>query len=171
VRFSIDGISPFMVFDRPPWYRNSSWLRPLFFAALAAFALTAVFWPVTAIVRRRFGATLTLNPPALRAYRLSKIAAVLIVVAVAVWGVTLGLMLNDSNNLTSHFDWAVHFAQLLGLVAFIGGFVAILVNLRAVWTGQRRWPAKAWSAVLAFSACTVLWIAVVFNLIGFGVNY
>ena len=28
VRFSIDGISPFMVFDRVPWYQNSAWLLP-----------------------------------------------------------------------------------------------------------------------------------------------
>jgi hypothetical protein len=160
-----------MVFDRPAWYRNTSWLRPLFFVSLAALAMTAVLWPVTAVVRRRFGATLTLNPPAMRAYRLSKIAAVLIVVAVAVWGATVGLMLKDLNKLTAHFDWVVHLAQLLGIVAFIGGFVLMLLNLRAVWSGQRRWPARVWSVVLAFSASIILWVAFAFNLIGFGVDY
>ena len=171
VRFSIDGISPFMVFDRPVWYRDAGWLRPLFCVSLAALALTAVFWPVTAIVRRRFGATLALNAPALRAYRLSKIAAVLIVAAVAVWALTVGLMLKDINRLTAQFDWMVHLAQLLGIVAFIGGFVMMLLNLRAVWSGERHWPAKAWSVVLAASAFVILWVAFAFNLIGFGVNY
>jgi hypothetical protein len=171
VRFSIDGISPFMVFDRPVWYRDTGWLRPLFYVSLAALALTAVFWPVTAIVRRRFGATLALNAPALRAYRLSKIAAVLIVTAVAVWALTVGLMLKDINRLTAQFDWMVHLAQLLGIVAFIGGFVMMLLNLRAVWSGERHWPAKAWSVVLAASAFVILWVAFAFNLIGFGVNY
>jgi len=171
VRFSIDGISPFMVFDRPVWYRDAGWLRPLFYVSLAALALTAVFWPVTAIVRRRFGATLALNAPALRAYRLSKIAAVLIVTAVVVWALTLGLMLKDNNRLTAHFDWMVHLAQLLGIVAFIGGFVMMLLNLRTVWSGERHWPAKAWSVVLAASALVILWVAFAFKLISFGVNY
>jgi CubicO group peptidase (beta-lactamase class C family) len=171
VRFSVDGLSPFMVFERPAWYRNTSWLRPLFFVSLAALALTAVFWPVTAIVRRRFGAALTLNPPAMRGYRLSKIAAVLIVVAVAVWGATVALMLKDFNKLTAQFDWMVHLAQFLGVVAFIGGFVLMLLNLRAVWSGQRRWPARVWSVVLAFSAFIILWVAFAFNLVGFGVDY
>src|SRR3569833_2941124 len=36
VRFSIDLISPFMVFERPEWFRNTSWLRPVFFVSLAA---------------------------------------------------------------------------------------------------------------------------------------
>jgi hypothetical protein len=57
------------------------------------------------------------------------------------------------------------------MIAFIGGFGLMLLNLRAVWTGQRRWPAKVWSVVLAFSALITLWVAVAFNLIGFGVNY
>jgi CubicO group peptidase (beta-lactamase class C family) len=171
VRFSIDGLSPFMVFDRPAWYQNSGWLRPMFFVSLAALALTAVFWPVTAIVRRRFGATLTLNPAALRAYRQSKVAAVLIVAAVGVWGATVGLMLKDFNRLTAHFDWMVHLAQFSGIVAFIGGFVLMLLNLRAVWSGGRRWPAKVWSVVLALSSLSILWVAFAFNLIGFGVDY
>jgi hypothetical protein len=90
---------------------------------------------------------------------------------VAVWGVTVGLMLKDDNNLTAHFDWVIHLAQLFGIVAFIGGLVLILLNVRAVWSGQRRWPAKVWSVVLAFSVCLILWVAFAFHLVGFGVNY
>src|SRR5262249_25129948 len=30
VRFSIDELSPFIVFDRAPWYQNTAWLRPVF---------------------------------------------------------------------------------------------------------------------------------------------
>jgi CubicO group peptidase (beta-lactamase class C family) len=170
-RFSIDLISPFMVFDRPAWYRNTGWLRPAFFVSVAALLLTALFWPITAIVRKRYGVALTLDHPSMRAYLQSKLASVLIVAAVCFWGATIALMLQDFNKLTAHFDWVVHLAQLLGIVAFTGGFGLMLLNLRAVWTGQRRWPAKAWSVVLACSALITLWVAVAFNLIGFGVNY
>jgi hypothetical protein len=47
----------------------------------------------------------------------------------------------------------------------------VLANLRAVWRGRRRWPARVWSVVLAFSAFIILWVAFAFNLIGLGVNY
>ena len=60
---------------------------------------------------------------------------------------------------------------MLGFIGFIGGFVLMLWNLRAVWRGQRRWPAKLWSVVLVLSAFVMLWIAVVFHLISWGVNY
>ena len=171
VRFSIDLLSPFMVFERPAWYRNSSWLRPVFFASVAALFLTALFWPITAITRRQFGSRLTLDTPSLRAYRLSKIGATAIVAAAAAWTALFGMMLTRNTLLSGGTDGLLRLIELFGIVAFVGGFVCMLMNLRAVWTGARRWPAKTWSVVLSLSAFFVLWVAFVFNLISLGVNY
>jgi hypothetical protein len=140
-------------------------------ASLGALAITALMWPIAAIVRRRYGATLALDPYSLRAYRLSKIAAILILAALGTWALTLARMIKDINNLGSTFDAAVHFAQLFGLIIFIGGFGSMLWNLWTVWSGARRWPAKVWSIVLTLAAFMVLWVAVAFNLISFGVLY
>ena len=171
VRFSIDLLSPFMVFERPAWYRNSSWLRPVFFVSVAALLLTVLFWPITALTRRQFGARLTLDPPSLRAYRLSKIGATALVAATVAWASLLGMMLTRNTLLSGGTDGLLRLIELFGIVAFLGGFVCMLVNLRAVWTGARRWPAKTWSVVLSLSAFFVLWVAFVFNLISLGVNY
>ena len=65
----------------------------------------------------------------------------------------------------------MRFAQVFGIVAFIGGFGVMLWHLWTVWSGTRRWPAKLWSIVLALSAFFVLWVAFAFNLIGFGLYY
>jgi CubicO group peptidase (beta-lactamase class C family) len=172
VRFSIDLLSPFMVFQRPDWYRNSSWLAPVFFISFAALLLTALFWPVAAVTRRQYGAPLALNVPGMRAYRLSKIGATAIVAGIVLWGTLLGLLLQRNDLMGGGFDWLLHLAQLLGIVAFIGGPVCMVINLRAVWMGSpRRWPAKTWSIVLTVSAFFVLWVAAVFHLLSFGVNY
>jgi CubicO group peptidase (beta-lactamase class C family) len=171
VRFSIDLLSPFMVFERPAWYRNSSWLRPVFFVSVAALFLTVLFWPITALTRRQFGARLTLDPPSLRAYRLSKIGATALVAATVAWASLLGMMSTRNTLLSGGTDGLLRLIELFGIVAFLGGFVCVLVNLRAVWTGARRWPAKTWSVVLSLSAFFVLWVAFVFNLISLGVNY
>jgi CubicO group peptidase (beta-lactamase class C family) len=171
VRFSFDELSPFMVFDRVPWYQDSAWLLPLTGAGIAALLLTALMWPVAAIVRRRYGATLALDPKSLRAYRWSKIASILIVAALATWALTLTSMLKDINNLGSKFDSTVRIAQIFGIVVFIGGLGVMLWHLWTVWSGTRRWPAKLWSVVLALAAFFVLWVAFAFNLIGFGLYY
>jgi CubicO group peptidase (beta-lactamase class C family) len=171
VRFSFDLLSPFMVFDRVPWYASSSWLLPLAGAGLAALLLTVLFWPVTAVVRRAYHAPLQLEPQARRACRLSKIAALAIVAALALWALTLTLMLKDLANLGSRFDLVVWLAEIFGTVAFLGGFALLLWNLVVVWRGQRRWPARTWSVVLAVAAGSVLWVALVFKLISFGTHY
>jgi CubicO group peptidase (beta-lactamase class C family) len=171
VRFSIDGISPFMVFDRVPWYEDSAWLLPAVGVALTALLLTALFWPITAIVRRRFGTTVALAGDELRAYRFSKVGSILLLAGLGVWGLTIFRMFKDFNNLTSKFDSNVHFTQLFGILAFILGAALILWNLWTVWSGKRRWPAKLWSIALALSAIVVLWVAFAFNLIGYGSNF
>ncbi|HSZ07347.1 MAG TPA: serine hydrolase domain-containing protein [Steroidobacteraceae bacterium] len=171
VRFSIDGISPFMVFDRVQWYADAAWLVPAIYCALAALLLTVVFWPITAIVRRRFGASLALGPDALRAYRLSKIGSILLLAGLGLWAFTVIRMFNDFNNLTDRYNGNIRFAELFGILAFLSGSAFVAWNLWTVWKGTRRWPAKAWSIVLALSAFIVLWVAIVFNLFTFGVYF
>ena len=171
VRFSIDGISPFMVFDRTPWYQKAAWLLPLLIASVTALLLTVILWPITAMVRKSFGARLALDAASLRAYKFSKLAAAAILLALAVWGVTLTKLLGDLNNLSAKSDGMVHIAQLLGVVCFIGGFLVLWWHVAKVWGGSRRWPAKVWSIVLAISASAVLWTAFVYKLLTWGVNY
>ena len=171
VRWSFDLLSPFMVFERVPWYENSTWLKPLLYASIAALALTAIFWPVGAIVRRRFRAPLHLEPLAFKAYRLSKLGALWILAGLGLWLLLGTQLLRSSDAASGKTDWLVWLTQIFGTLAFFGGLVLILWNLRAVWRGQRRWPAKLWSVVLTVSAVTVLWVALVFKLIHFGAHY
>ncbi len=171
VRVSFDLAAPVQVWDRAPWYKNTAWLLPLFCAGLAALAMTVLLWPAAAIVRWRYGATLVLEPRALRAFRLSRIAATGIVVALAGWAGVLALVFSDADNQNAGSDLALWLIQIFSAIALIGGFALMLWNLWVVWTGKRRWPAKVWSVVLALSALTVLWVAIAFKLLAFTVNY
>lgn len=171
VRFSIDMISPFMVFDREPASRDAAWLLPLVGASCVALLLTVLCWPFAVLVRRRYKAPLALSRQELRAYRGSKIAALLIVAAIAAWATTIGMMFADFNHLTARFDPVVHATQLFGILAFVGGFLLMLWNALAVWSGRRRWPAKVWSVVLVVASGALLYTAFVYHLLGLGVGY
>jgi hypothetical protein len=171
VRFSFDEISPFMVFYPASWYEDAAWLLPAVCAGLAALLLTALSWPIAAVMRRRYGAVLALDGAELRAFRLSKIAAILILAAVGLWALTLSKMLDDNDYLSAKFDWVVRLAQIFGVIAFIGGLGAMSWNLWKVWNGTHRWPAKVWSVVLVVAAALVLWVACVCKLMGFGLSY
>jgi hypothetical protein len=171
VRFSFDLLSPFMVFERVPWYTDSSWLLPLFAIGAVALLLTALVWPVAALVRRHYKAPLALSPASLRAYRWSRIASILMLAGLALWLLIFTLILKDTNYLSARLDPLLWFAQIFGALAFFGGLAAMLWNLKKVWGGQRRWPAKVWSVVLVISAGAVLWAALACKLLSFGTNY
>ncbi len=171
VRFSFDLLSPFMVFERVPWYESSTWLMPLFGIGVAALLLTVLVWPVAVLVRRRYKAPLALPLPALKAYRWSRIAALLVLLGLGLWVLIFALIIKDTGNLSSRLDPLIWLAELFGVVAFFGGLALMLWNLKAVWGGQRRWPARVWSVVLVISAGAVLWVALVCKLLSFGTNY
>jgi CubicO group peptidase (beta-lactamase class C family) len=171
VRWSFDEISPFMVFDRVPWYQDTTWLMPLLSASLLALLLTVLVWPIAAIVRRRYGDRLALDAGALRAFRWSRIAALAILASLLVWVLVFASMFKDLSNLSSSANGVIWFAEIFGAVAYVGGFLVMLWNLASVWRGNRRWPAKTWSVVLVLSALVVLWVALTFKLIHFGTNF
>jgi CubicO group peptidase (beta-lactamase class C family) len=171
-RFSYGLAGPFEVFLRVGATRNGAWLVPELCVSLAALLLTVIFWPVTAIVRRRYNARLDLTRASLGAYRLGKIGALLVLLALLAWILCVTKMFGDLNNTTSAFDNVIRFCQVFGALAFIGGFLLTLPNLRAVWSdAKRRWPARIWSVVLVLSAAVVLFVAFTFHLISWGVNY
>ncbi|MDQ8756600.1 serine hydrolase domain-containing protein [Sphingosinicella sp. LHD-64] len=171
VRFSVDTIAPFMVFDRTPWYLSSAWLVPALLVSLAILFLTALFWPVRALVRRRFGATLALEKRDLTSYRLVRGAAWLILLVLIGWAVTLITMMGDFNNLSPGFDPIIYVLQSLSFVAFLGGLAVMLWDAWLIWRGNRGWKAKVWSLALVFAAFIIVWIGFAFNLLSLGANY
>lgn len=171
VRFSFDLLSPFMVFERVPWYADSSWLLPLFGFGVLSLLLTALMWPVAALVRRHYKMPLALPPHSLKAYRWSRIASLLGLAGMGIWLLIFALILKDTNYLNARLDPLLWFAQLFGVVAFFGGLLVMVWNLKRVWGGQRRWPAKVWSIVLVISSAAILWAALACKLLSFGTNY
>jgi CubicO group peptidase (beta-lactamase class C family) len=171
VRWSIDELSPFMVFQPVPWYADAAWLMPVLMVSVLAQLLTAVFWPINAIVRRRFGARLVLDAASLKAYRGGKWGAISLLVGLGAWVGLLAWMINDTNNLSAKADAVLHFVQLLGIVTFLLGLVLIAWNLKAVWGAPRRWPARVWSLILALSAIMLVWVGFVCQLFQVNANY
>ena len=66
------------------------------------------------------GQWLALPLPALKAYRWSRSASVLMLLGLGLWLLIFMLILKDTNNLSSRLDPLIWFAQLFGVVAFFG---------------------------------------------------
>jgi CubicO group peptidase (beta-lactamase class C family) len=166
VRWSFNPVSPFMVWDRAPWYRDAAWLMPLFVTALIIIALTALSWPVGAISRRRFGVAMALRGPDLKSYRWVRGFSWLMLAALGGW-VCLFLSFDSDRNL----DGAIWLLEIAGTLGFVGVCGAALWNLQRVWLTNRGWFAKLWSVLLVLAALSTLWVTLSFHLISFGAHY
>jgi CubicO group peptidase (beta-lactamase class C family) len=166
VRWSLDPVSPFMVWNRAPWYRDATWLSPLFVAALVIVALTALSWPVGAISRRRLRVAMTLRGPDLKSYRWVRGFSWLVLAAFGGW-----TWLFSSLGSETSLDGAIWPLEIAGTAGFVGLCVAALWNVQRVWQSHRGWFAKLWSLLLVLAAFSTLWVTLSFHLISFGSRY
>jgi CubicO group peptidase (beta-lactamase class C family) len=170
-RWSWDDVSPFMVFEPTPAARSAAWLVPAFVGGVVAMLLTVLAWPVSALVRRRYGVSYSLQGQDAQWHRRMRVASLLSVLLWVGWGVTITRLMSDLSRLSPSADGWLWFLQLASLLIFIGAAIVGVWNAWIVLRSQRRWYAKVWAIVLALAVVVGLWVALAHNLIAFDVNY
>ena len=171
VRWSFDGISPFMVFDRVPAGQASSWLKPLLYLSIAIMALTFIYWPGSFFIRRRYKAPLAVTGRARQAYRATRIMAGLEVGLVILWLLTVTLLFGDYNRLSDSTNAPVMLLQILTAVITVGAVGIAGWNAWLTWRDGRRWTRKLWSLLVLLAALVGLYFAITFKLMAMTVNY
>jgi len=169
--FSLDSVSPFLVFQpASPGSSRVTWAT-LLKLSLASLVLTVVLWPVSAILRRHYAARFPLQGHDATAYRGVRIAAAFVLLVLLGWLFTFMAFINETLPMTDRADGWLILLHLFSLVAFV---VALPVAGWNAWRTCRRhsgWFAKLWSVVLVAAFGAVLWIGCAYKLLGFSVNY
>ena len=168
VRWSVDAVSPFMVWDRVAWYEDAGWIVPATGVALAVLLVTALSWPIGALVRRRYKAALSPTGGGLAVHRAVKGAASLAILAVACW---LGVFLASGPLFSGTIDWAIWTAEILSVAAVVALAGASLYKLLNAFTVATSPFARAVAVVFAASGFMLGWVLVAQHLAGFGVRY
>ncbi|WP_428684956.1 serine hydrolase domain-containing protein [Sphingopyxis sp.] len=171
VRFGIDSSSPFMLFEPVPWYSSSVWLTPALAVSLLALLLTALFWPITALVRRHYGVRPGRSVAEWRAYRLTRALSGLAVAVIVAWPVFASALLGDFSSLNGELDGVLIALRIITPLILVGLLGAAIWHLVLVWRGAPGKFARVWSIVLLLSSVVLLWIALVFHLIGYGTAF
>ena len=170
-RWSFDTVSPFMVFDRAPWYKDPAWLSPALCVSLVLLLLAALSWPIGAISRRRYKAANVYEGKRLRMQRIWHGWQWLALATLTGWVTFVSVGFSSLSMLGGPLDPLLITVQVLTPIAFIGLLLLAGWNLRQAFAEKRRWYVKAWAVALLLSAAILLYVAVAFRLIGFGTNY
>lgn len=170
VRWSYDGLSPFMVFDRVPASRSAGWLVPASLASIAILLLTVLHWPASWYLRRRYAAPHQTVAGALRVYRLTRTMALLTLVAIGSWTAFVinafkSLVMNDSG------DAVLWLLQIGGAITFLAMVAVAGWNAWTCWRQSQGWAPRMWSILLLIAALNIFYVAWTFGLLAMTVKY
>ena len=168
VRWASDGVAPIMVYLRPHGLAGTGLEGPLTLVALGLLLLTAVLWPIVAIVRRRYQQAFAYTGQRAMAYRLLRVCAILGVVALGLWFAVLQMVSATSGG--SVAGW-LHLAQVTALLGFVGGFLVSLWNLVLAFRGPGSWFSKCYGVLMVGAFAMMLWIALHYHLVGLSGQY
>jgi CubicO group peptidase (beta-lactamase class C family) len=170
VRYSMDGVSPFMMWDRTPVGTSTRWVQPALVASMLALALTVLLWPVTALVRRNYRASFPLRGQAAQAHRAVRVVALL---NLLVWGgwFSITSALGYSDRPADALDGRLTMLQIAGWIFFVGTILVALWNASLVWRERRSLFARIWSIVLVLASLVIFYVAFAFKLLALTTNY
>jgi CubicO group peptidase (beta-lactamase class C family) len=167
-RWSTDVLAPIFVFVRPRAFASTGLEKPLALASMILLALTAVLWPVAVIVRWHYQRSVVGVGARAWTYRLTRIFAVLAVVAIALWAFVLQQV---SSTTGASVDALLHAAQAASFLGFAGGSAAALWNLWLTFAGSGTWFERLLSVLQTAAFACMLYVAFAFHLIGVSGQY
>ena len=170
VRWSMDFMSPFMVFDRVPAGKDGAWLIPAVSVAAAVLLFTVLAMPAGWIVRRRYKLQHTLDKPARQAALATRLSALAILAVLGGWAGVVAAFESTLENATSPLDPWLWLLQIGGLLAFVAAIVSGARNLQLAFKGAGRLR-KFWSVLYLLSALLLAYAALRGGLLSMTVNY
>jgi len=171
VNFTTDELPPVMVLQPVPGSASAAWNMPLLYAMVLVLVLAVLLWPIAALVRRHYGRPLPLSGCETRLYRLTRVAALVDLLALLAYVVLLSLLSNGTLAADVAADPFIRVAQGLCLLGVIGAMIS-LWNAFLAWTrkGRSRW-AKISATVIALACVAFVWFVLTLRLVTPSLNY
>lgn len=162
---------PFMVFQKIGNPFNQTMVNYLIVGfSLGIIALSLLFWPVAAILRRHYGKPLTLDSRGRRMRLIVRVICALDLLFVILFAVAFS-SLEKLGGLGPHGDLWMHLIQVIGVLGAIGSLYAILVA-EVSWTDKQQWVwYRVWNVLLAFACVGFFWFAYHWHMFNFDMHY
>jgi CubicO group peptidase (beta-lactamase class C family) len=169
--FTYDELPAIEVFQPVPAAYNASLNSLAFALAFAILLMTVVLWPISILVRRRYGQRFTLSGRPALLYRLVRVSALVDLITAAGWLTALTMVGSNLGLLDDPLDGWLRLLQLGSLLGVVGAGVA-LFNLVVVWGDRARsWWAKTSSVLIALACLIMVWFVFLLHMLSPSLNY
>jgi len=136
---------------------------------IGVIALTILFWPVAAILRKHYAKPLTLDAGARRWRRFVKLVCIIDIIYLIGFALVLNAL--GKLELGSGGDLKIHLFQVLGVLGGIGALLAIVAAIKS-WADAQQWVwYKIWNTLLAVGCVGFFWFLFHWHLLNFNLRY
>lgn len=161
---------PFMVFKRVPWYLDKRLILGVVAASVGLLLMTVVFWPVSAMIRRRYGRKLDLPPAEARLRLWTRLVGLYWLAVLVAWGVFLAKANGDYAMASRRSDGLLLTLEGATLIACLASVIPLLHAWRA-WANRRWIWSRVYETLVALACVALVWLAVWGNLAKLGTRY
>lgn len=158
-RFAPASFAPIFVFLPAPASLNGGWIMPLAYFSLAITVLTAISWPVVALVRRRYGHAVSLSGPPLRLHQVSRATAWALSIGFIGWFMLFAALGSSAHSLDGSFDGRIRMLQAALAIGVVGTAVTVANAFDRMRRSGRRSFGAFWDVLLAVCAAFLVWPA------------
>lgn len=171
VALSPAEFAPIILFLPAPGSLNAGWVIPSLLAALAVMLVTALSWPIVALVRRRYGYRPQIAGRPLMLHRATRITAWIAVIVAGGWMAMIAVLSSDLAALDGRLDIWMRLLQLLTLAAVVGTVLTVWNAWTLARSPERKWLVTGWTVLVAVSAVLLVWFAFSLRTMTFGLNF
>lgn len=151
--------------QRVPWYQSKKFNYGLLGGVLLVLIATLLLWPIAALVRAHYSASLPLFGVTRFARTATRVVCLIDLLVAAAW---LGFFIYGSEHLSAFSSSSDSFIRVVQTFAWIGiaGLVFVVLHGIHVWfTHQYRWWARITETLVVLACLGWVWLIVSWNLL------
>lgn len=160
---------PAIVYQHAAFFNSSNFNTALIIICLSIMALTLLFWPAGAVIRRHYHHRLELEPSTLQGRLWIRLVCSLNIIFVL--GMLAILSSGNPGDFSEKLDWRIHGMQVIGVCGAAGLILVFLGTLRSWRDHNAWWWAKVWNLMILLACVGYVWFLIYWNLLNFNLNY
>ena len=160
---------PAVVSQRVSLLQDSLFNTRLIISCLVIMALTLVFWPIGALVRRHYHQRLEMDTPQRRGRLWIRLVCALNLIFVLAMLQTFSDA--GAGSFNEKLDLHLNLIQAVGVLGALGTVLVLIACLRS-WRDPNRWVwAKVWNLLVLLACVGFTWFVLYWNMLDFSKNY
>jgi hypothetical protein len=160
---------PAVVYQRASFLHDQRYNQPVLIGCLIIMALTLLFWPAGALVRRHYHQRLEMDAPQRRGRLWIRLVCALNIIFVVAMLQTFSNA--EAGVFNEKLDLHINLIQAVGVLGALGTVLVLIACLRS-WRDRNQWVwAKVWNLLVLLACIGLTWFVLYWNLLDFSKNY